>query len=296
MDSRSISDCPYCTSNKCSRVSIEESHERAYWYKCSECDLGFVNEVPSSTFLSNYYKNYYSNSDSPAITSDQSFAFVNHLENFIDKYLIGVHSVGISILDWGGGDGTLSILMAINMLNKYNQISISLCICDLNANNLIGNKFQIKEKFGDRLRIQTCATLPDVDGVFDFVMCSAILEHVPEIRQNIESLDRLIAINGLIYFRTPYMLPFKTILRSAFDMTYPAHIYDIGPNFYHHISRKNNWTVIKIGASPVDTSFRIEPFRTFVAYFFKLLWRITKGRWKFIGGCELVAQKNVSSS
>ena len=89
------------------------------------------------------------------------------------------------------------------------------------------------------LVINRYSTLSEVkDQNFDIIIASAIVEHLPTPKTEITRLFELLNEHGLIYFRTPYVMPIIILLKRLginFDFTYPAHIHDLGQIFWDNI-------------------------------------------------------------
>jgi SAM-dependent methyltransferase len=53
--------------------------------------------------------------------------------------------------------------------------------------------------------VSNAAYLPFRDGVFDSLLCTEVLEHVPEPKQVIEEISRVLKEGGKVYITTPMM-------------------------------------------------------------------------------------------
>lgn len=99
------------------------------------------------------------------------------------------------------------------------------------------------------------------------------------------------------------MTPFRRVLKG-FDLTYPAHVHDLGPSFWNRVTDTFNLgaQVIFSQPSPVETAFAKAPVRTAVSYLCKavahfehaLVPRKRDYRWEFVGGWEVLLHFKLS--
>jgi 2-polyprenyl-3-methyl-5-hydroxy-6-metoxy-1,4-benzoquinol methylase len=277
-----IKECPYCKSNSLEVVKREENTSHGYWMRCEKCCLNFVNEVPYIWVLDNYYLNYYSIDSEQKVTADNPIRIAKRIYNKVSSDLIRRKDTCIKILDWGGGDGTLSVLLAGNYLKDF---KVEITNVDYHAQN---NSNSVNYP---NINYQAIKNLDEINEEFDLIICSAILEHVPSINENVNLLFKLLSPKGCIYFRTPYMIPFKRVLGKFQDMTYPAHIYDIGYDFYEFIASEYGVKTIYLGPSVIETALCQNFLRTLLSFFFKVPYIFLGRKWKFVGGVEFVAKK-----
>jgi ubiquinone/menaquinone biosynthesis C-methylase UbiE len=276
--------CPFCGNSDLKTLAIEESIEiNGYWLECSQCYLVFANQMPSNAFLTDYYSNYYVDSTD----SKTTFNNINRLADRIyrkarlDRFK---DMAEINILDWGGGDGSVSFALAERHFPDSSTIFIDNVDYHADVIDI--------QKVPKNISYTSLQNLADADKKYDLIICSAILEHVPSIRENIDILIRQLKSGGAIYFRTPFMMPFKKILKSRLNMTYPAHVFDIGRGFYSQLLNRYGLKKLYLGPSIIETTLKQNPTRTLTAFLLKFPAYFLPEHWPFIGGCELVATKN----
>lgn len=125
----------------------------------------------------------------------------------------------ISILDFGGGDGTLAIEFA-KLLSSSCKIHITVVdfgnsIAQHNLTNTSIKKFQI---------------IPSSEK-YDLVIASASVELISNFGMILRSmLNSLRGQDSCMYVRTNFILPIKKIIPMV-DFTFPAHLHDISPDF-----------------------------------------------------------------
>jgi hypothetical protein len=104
-----------------------------------------------------------------------------------------------------------------------------------------------------------------------------------------------------MYARTPFVLPIAKLVPGV-DMTYPAHVHDMGGAFWSGFTRTFQLGARVISSRPslVETALRNSPARTMLAYTLKLpglmemamFGRNHRPRWTFVGGWEAVMRFN----
>jgi hypothetical protein len=142
--------------------------------------------------------------------------------------------------------------------------------------------------------------LEEVNGPYDLVLASAILEHIPDLYPVLTRLFQLVREGGWFYARTPWVLPLASVVRN-FDITFPAHVHDLGNDFWSRVPevfglRPRHY---RSATSPVETSFEGSFMRTLAAHLLKFPSRVEhavspvsrKNRiWKLVGGWEVICQ------
>jgi hypothetical protein len=235
-----------------------------------------------------YYNTYYQ-SNAAKITFDDPKKFGRHLFDQTRKYLAPGKKM-LSILDYGGGIGTISIELAKRYLD-FGIPEVKVFIVDYEQSAFIDGI--------PNLVINNCSALSEVkDQKFDIIIASTIVEHLPEPGTEIICLFELLHEHGLVYFRTPYVMPIIILLKKLkidFDFTYPRHIHDLGPEFWDNILEtfdlKNRFNILYSRPSLVETTFSKHFRRTLVAYVCKAPWYVLGNRWRFVGGWEILIQK-----
>ena len=57
-------------------------------------------------------------------------------------------------------------------------------------------------------------SLDQLDYIFDIIISSAILEHIPELDKVLRKLFNFVSSGGYFYVRVPYIMPFKKIFKN----------------------------------------------------------------------------------
>lgn len=252
--------------------------------ECNSCRACSASMMPSEEILARLYSEYYA-------TCREQVAFddIRRLARHILK-LLGTVPIGrrVRILDFGGGDGSLARHLGRSLLRSGCGY-VDIVLVDYH---------EIEETAETDFRIGRVTSLEQTSGLFDVVIASAIMEHIPEVNAVFKGLFARVAPGGHFYARTPYMLPFIKIFKNM-DFTYPFHVHDMGDKFWNGIVRLFDLPATLIASQPsiVETTLARHPFRTVIAHAFKLSARVEQfvngsvGQdlvWSWVGGWEVM--------
>lgn len=287
--------CPFCGSDKRRNVSLIQKDPDVSLLECLDCQAASASRIPTPDALDRYYGDYYTTNASTKtferITFQGTDRFGKHLVKRLVKHL---SASSVNILDYGGGDGSVSLQVARQLLkNGFDKIDIT--VIDYNDNLVKSDNRCIS------LRHQV--SLDNVAPLYDFVIASAIIEHLPEPKMILLNLLNVVKEHGIFYARTPHISPLIKLLSrfgTNIDFTFPGHIHDLGQNFWENFFKKKLYTsrfsIIESRPSLVETSFKDSFLRTFAAYLFKAPWYVIGKRYSLVGGWEIFVQKNHTSS
>jgi hypothetical protein len=287
-DARDI--CPVCWSTEPRKAVFNVQHDPEIdMLECLSCGAFSASQMPKAELLNLYYGQYYSNV-SRNYTLNGPARFAEHILHFMPDVR---QADGLRILDFGGGDGSLAIAIARCLLNRTNtSSSVTIDLVDYAPP---------RELESSEVVIKGHKELSDVQGVFDIIIASAILEHLPDAYSAIHRLTGLANRRAYMYARTPFVLPIARII-PGIDITYPAHVHDMGSVFWNGFSRTFNLDAYMVSSRPslVETTLRYSPVRTVLAHALKLPAHIEQSlvgknrplRWNFVGGWEAVVRFN----
>ena len=237
--------------------------------------------MPTQEVLDAYYSQYYEHDNEEQVTFEDVSRFSRHILSFVTL------DAGARVLDFGGGDGGLVIDLASRL-----GFDVEATLVDY---------AEARQHDIGTLTLTRVADLANVEGTFQLVIASAILEHIPTFREAITTLFDRIEPGGFFYARTPYMLPLARLLGNNIDMCFPGHVHDLGPEFWNRAIETFSLDaeMLRSGPSIVETSFRESVGRTLAAHVMKAPSRLevrlrglpTKPIWPFVGGWEVVLQK-----
>jgi len=279
--------CPVCLSGETRRaVFVVQKSPTIKMLECAACGACSASHLPKTSVLDRYYAAYYAGARK--VTFEDPGRFARHLA----PDLRGLPRSGvIRILDFGGGNGALSVAIARDLL----QNGMRSCAATI---DLIDYEPPCAVTFPGVV-LKAHRSLTEVRGQYDLILASAILEHIPEVHSVIVQLLRLAAPGAYFYARTPFVLPLAKLIRN-FDITYPAHVHDMGNVFWNRFGETFGLrgTVIASRPSVIETSLACSPIRTLLAAAFKwpaiveLRFRGHQGKllWNFVGGWEHLVQ------
>jgi len=279
-----VQSCPYCR-EKSSKIEFSlQIDPEILLMTCTHCGLSYASRMPRLETLKEYYSNYY---DSKVkMTTDHPNKIARYILSFIPD---GANKV-TSILDVGGGDGSIAIEIA-NQINPFDSISITIVDPNYNSNKNLNTNFNIFS-FNDINELQG-------NDSYDLIIASAILEHIPDLSGTIDRIFSLLNSNGVLYIRTPYVVPLITLLHKLnifIDFTYPGDLYDMGPVFWDTLieDKKAEYSLSILASKPssVETSFLNHPLRTFMAFICKSPWYLFSKNYPYVGGWEILIRKN----
>ncbi|MDB0058298.1 class I SAM-dependent methyltransferase [Salibacteraceae bacterium] len=288
--------CPFCDSKLRAPVLRLQERPTVLLMKCENCNAYSSDRMPTEGCLEKYYSKYYqdNNSADSNITFNEVKRFALHIVkrlNF-DRFMDSTNEY--SILDYGGGDGAMSLAVGKEILKSHPKLLIRIVIVDYETTLVSHN--------------HNCISMEKIDSIselendqFDLIISSAVIEHIPYPRAVIEKKFDLLKKSGVFYARTPAMTPLFKIfdkLNIPYDFTYPGHPHDLGQRFWENFisilkkEKKYNIKILISRPSIVETSFRNHFFRTLVAYLLKFPWKFLNKKYGLVGGWEVFVQKN----
>lgn len=286
--------CPICLSgkkrNKILNIQKNPSVDLLY---CSYCGGYSTSSMPSADLLKKYYENYYQDRKNPdkKITFQNSRRFAIHLAR---KIILNKNIREVSILDFGGGDGSLAKATAEELGKKNKNISFKITVSDL---------FNLKNYDSGRIKIRYLNNLNKIQTKFDIIIAGAVFEHIPQLNKTLNVLFRLMRNNGYFYARTSFINPLIKYFPWV-DFTFPYHVHDLGALFWRKAIDTFNlkgYKLILSQPSVVETDFRADFFITLLSHILKLPAffeaKIPSRKknnliWGFYGGWEVILKKD----
>jgi hypothetical protein len=288
--------CSYCGKRNFEQVGRVKNSRVISLIRCNNCKLVSTNYFPNENFLNYYYAfkfphlvQKYNVEQNLQITFSKPDRFAKRLLSLIPTTVSDLKE--ISILDFGGGDGTLAIEFA-QLLSPTCKVHITVVdfgnsIAQHSLTNISLKKFQ---------------NIPSSDK-YDLIIASASVELIADFGKVLRSmLHSLRGQDSCMYVRTNYILPIKKIVPLV-DFTFPAHLHDIGPDFWKAFQEieRGRYSILKSETPISELDFRTFPLRWIFGSLLKLPSRVerklfpkaSRVLWKFVGSWEVVISKNV---
>ena len=251
---------------------------------CSSCGASSASQMPRPALLERYYRQYYEPGASQ-YTFIEPTRFARHLLAFMGGLAA---ASSLRILDFGGGDGSLAFAIARELqIQAGGLIPVAVDVVD----HVVPGHPDLSN-----LIVHGHRELRHVEGQFDLILASAILEHIPDAYSAIRALTSAARTGGYFYARTPFVLPMAKFL--PLNITYPAHVHDMGSIFWNNFIQTFGLRARLLASRPslVETTMAEHPLRSLVAHALKLPALIELklfGQnhtpwWKLVGGWEVV--------
>jgi methyltransferase family protein len=285
--------CPWCSCTDCQTVATLQQHPLVTLEECPNCFAGSASRMPSERALANYYRAYYQDEKFEKAGSKVTIGDARRVGLHLSQWMHGRDREGVlRVLDFGGGDGSVAAKAAEMLLRRQPSLQrIHITVADYNA--------ALVHSPNQAIQFQHCRDLESLsEGEFDFVIASAILEHIPESKIILDRLLGLMRSGAGFYARTPFVAPILKFCRRLgvkIDFTFPAHVYDLGQRFWEKQfsspARRNVFRIIASRPSIVETTFKDHFLRTLTAYLCKFPWLLFGSAWSFVGGWEIAVER-----
>ena len=161
-------------------------------YRCNDCELLFLNPMPSEELLISLYpKSYYSYTVDNKVKKSK---FKQFLFSFLMLDPSDTNDIKQSdnkrILDFGCGSGWV--------LNKYKDKGYDTYGLDLDENAIA-----IGQKNGHKMSNQKLIETNYPDNNFDNIRSNHSLEHIINIKETIREFNRILKTNGRLFIAVP---------------------------------------------------------------------------------------------
>jgi len=289
-----LGSCPMCGGVYSLEIfSIQES-PIVKLNKCTDCKIVYANHHPLHDFLMTYYSYYYKGHNGDGnVTTDSVKRFANHITRLVLMKYIGDSPKSFKVLDYGGGDGSIGAKVA-KIIGKKKSTVTSIDVFE-NESSIEGLE-----------KLDGCKYLYDANNLendYDLIIASGVLEHVKNPFEVLTLMINHLAPGGVIYIRTPYVLPVHRLL-SFFgfkqDFGYPAHFFDFSPQSWEKIlllirGVSQSMQFVYSGASPSEVGIMKRPVLGLITAILKMPTRLGFKNWPFCGGYEVLIRKNLEA-
>lgn len=198
---------------------------------CKNCGLFFLENKPDNNELKKYYAEEYYNYSNFAIKTmkkifryfrckSQYYYLSNNIGNISNK----------NILEIGAGDGMLLSLFKNNNLlgTEYNS----------------SYKNNIKKKYGFKIINRD---LLQVEGVYDLILMSHVIEHFTEIDQVVFHLKDILCSSGYLFIEVPNSPSLGKIdNRTLKDYLCTTHIYNFTVESWKYFAKNYGFKIVSL--------------------------------------------------
>jgi len=280
--------CLFCSGINRKNIFLIQEEPEIFLALCKNCFAVSATRIPNKDFLKHHYQiNYRNKSRKMNFNNSKKLAW--HIFKLVNKFSkTYIHkNKQIRIIDFGCGDGAVSIALSKMFIQKEHSVDLILVDTniDLDCHTQVGASLSIK-KYND---------LSDFDiHDADIVIASAVMEHIPFPVPILKDLFKKLKKGGFLYIRVPCVVSLLRVLnffRIRPGFPYPGHLHDLGQGFWQHTDILKDFLVLYSRPSPVETSFRFHFLRTLLAYILKAPWYIFRSRYVLIGGLEIFSRK-----
>ena len=225
-----IRPCPICDSQKI-KILYKQSFIDHFTHNISSCQTcGFV--YISNTPKQGYYDNYYKKSSKyEGIREHEPHDEITNrvVINFIKRKL----KKNASILDVGCSTGNLlELIKKEGFKNLYGFDPAPMC------------KKIAYEK--NNLKIDTCDILSYKGKMkFDFIILSQVLEHITDLKKNVNKINSLVADNGYVFIGIPNLINSKLNYGEPYMEFSTEHINFFSINSLYYLMQKYSCQLIK---------------------------------------------------
>src|SRR5262249_1769341 len=150
--------------------------------RCASCHACSASHMPRPHILDQYYRTYYAGKPEK-LTCPSSNGLARHILGFVTASRVAASEGPMRILDFGGGDGTLSAKVARELSARCPSGQVDVDLVDYEKPCDSGT-------IGVHLRGHS--SLDEVAGPYDLVIASAVLEHIPEVNSVMRRLFALV--------------------------------------------------------------------------------------------------------
>jgi SAM-dependent methyltransferase len=280
--------CAFCEGEDRKAVWRLQDSPAIHLLECNTCHAVSASRLPTDAALEAYYARYYEASGADISEGRVTFDKPARLARRIAGAARTQSLDKASVLDFGGGDGTIAYLAAQEILRRgVTRVDVDVIDHDEHTIRSASPHIRIGRPGG----IEETA-----ERSYQLVIASAVLEHSPRPRFLLRDLlRRLNADDGLFYARTPFVFPLmKQLARVGvrLDFTFPGHLHDLGQHFWEHYFNRLNpdYRLIASRPSLVETTFGKHFLRTLLAHAMKAPWYLLHRQYALVGGWEVFAR------
>ena len=252
MNILNIDKCPLCGKGHFSKERTCTDHyatgEQFDVFRCEECGFLFTKDVPDEQEIGRYYESpdYISHSDT-------SKGLVNCFYHYVRRYMLGKKAQlirrcsGMSkgrLLDIGTGTGYFSHFMKedgwqVDAIEKSEQ-----------ARQFAKTHFQMEVAAPEAFMKYEAAS-------FDVITLWHVMEHLQNLNEVWEQLDKLLKENGTLVLAVPNPESFDAQHYGSWWGAYdvPRHLWHFTPSTMKYIGSKHGFKLVELHPMPFDAFY-----------------------------------------
>jgi len=278
--------CPFCGLNIRKPVAVLQENPLVKLLECGRCHAVSASRMPNAEVLQRYYDNYYNDNNTRVTISDPD-RLASHIYRQTSMLL---SRDSLSILDFGGGNGAISIKLAEKLVREGRK-KVRIDVVDYNT--------ELATSENDKISVKHVQKIESLKGSkYALIMASAVLEHIAYPVDTMTALMEALDHKGVLYARTPYIVPMMKLFNRvgvSIDFTYPGHVHDLGQGFWDSVTDSiwsgSDLEVIRSSPSIPELSIREDLLSGMASYALKAPWKILGNRYKLVGGWEIIIRK-----
>lgn len=268
---KTITSCPICENTSFNKFLDVKDHfltkEKFTIVECKECGFHFTNPIPTEDKIGEYYK-----SEKYVSHNSNKGGIINFIYNIVRKRtldekarIVRHETEGDSLLDFGSGSG--HFLKAVNEFG-FNGVGI-----------------EPSQEARDYAHKSKGVKSSDVEvfhkyekNRFDIVTMWHVLEHIPNLEQDLKQLHHILKYNGKLIIAVPNMNSYDAKHYKRFWAAYdvPRHLYHFRQTDVARLLLKHDFQLRKVIPMKYDAYYismlsekyrsRIMPFGIIIGF------------------------------
>lgn len=278
--------CPFCGSEARSSVGVLQEAPLVSLLSCGSCQATSASRMPTDEALDDFYRQYYS-SETEQVTFDNPARLSAHISNAALREWGDVEGRHLVIVDFGGGDGTISVGIGEALVGR-GASAVEILLID-HCHTMATPKTE-------KVVVRLCEFNELQPRSADLVLASAILEHLSRPREAMAKLLESMRLGGIFYARTPYVVPLMrlaAVFGKKVDFTFPGHLHDMGRDFWDGVGRHFDLKLKTVSSttSIVESTFDRHFARALAATLIKFPSKLFRNHYNYVGGWEVFLQR-----
>jgi 2-polyprenyl-3-methyl-5-hydroxy-6-metoxy-1,4-benzoquinol methylase len=231
-------ECPLCGANRAHIIlaAIRQSGISGSYrlLQCSSCEMRFTDPLPDPAKLENlYHAEYYGSAKSPLLSWD-SLRTVLHWSILLHRRHALIGRRPGRVLDIGCGDGDFLAFLARRGWEVYGT-DFSSAACSL------------ARARGNQVHHGSLVSAEFPSGFFDVVTLWHVLEHLPDVSDNLTEVHRVLRDDGMLVVEVPDSgsLTFRLCRERWFPLDIPRHLQHFTASTINRMLRRSGFDCVR---------------------------------------------------